>query len=260
MSDIFTLLAAPFSPADLEWRPGATNADKTKALALTYLTSRAVMDRLDEVIGPPNWRDDFKPGPDGGLICGLSLRIDGEWITKWDGAENTDIEAIKGGLSDAFKRAAVKWGIGRYLYKLPSTWVACEQHGKNIILKNTPVLPEWALPFSSARIPSFSSAGKPPNDLSTISEPPVKPCDQQILEELGFPSANLSNPEKVPAGGNGKAATRAVSWNGAVVESLLKAGLAENALGAVQLLNTSDLTKNISPEAAVAWARAHINS
>ena len=57
----FTRLAAPFKFSDLEWRAGATNQDKTKALALAYITSRAVMDRLDEVIGPENWRDEYQP-------------------------------------------------------------------------------------------------------------------------------------------------------------------------------------------------------
>jgi len=94
--DIFRKLSTPFHPDDMEWRAGATNADKTKALALAYITSRAVMDRLDEVIGPENWRDEYQPGPMGGLICGISLRIGCEWITKRDGAENTQFEAIKG--------------------------------------------------------------------------------------------------------------------------------------------------------------------
>src|SRR5512135_1254515 len=146
LKDIFARLSEPFNPGDIEWRAGATNADKTKALALAYITSRAVMDRLDEVIGPENWKDEYAPGPDGGVICGLSLRIGNEWITKWDGADNTEFEAIKGGLSDAFKRAGYKWGVGRYLYKLESVWVACEAHGKTISLKTTPPLPAWALP------------------------------------------------------------------------------------------------------------------
>ncbi len=62
--DIFARLAAPFNPEDIEWRAGATNAEKTKALALAYITSRAVMDRLDDAIGPENWRDEFRPGPE----------------------------------------------------------------------------------------------------------------------------------------------------------------------------------------------------
>ncbi len=130
----FAQLFAPFAVEDIEFRAGATNKEQTSAMALAYLTSRSVMNRLDEVVGPANWRDEYKPGPDGGVICGLSLRIEGEWITKWDGAENTQFESIKGGLSDAFKRAAVKWGIGRYLYGTPNFWVSCQVRGKSVIL------------------------------------------------------------------------------------------------------------------------------
>ncbi len=53
------------------------------------------------------------------MICYLSIRCDGEWVTKSDGAGDTNIEAEKGGISDALKRAAQKFGIGRYLYYLP---------------------------------------------------------------------------------------------------------------------------------------------
>ncbi len=126
------LLAEPFDSKDVEFRAGATTQDKTKALALAYITSRAVMDRLDQAVGPENWRDEYTAGPDGGVLCGISIRIDDEWITKFDGAANTNYEAVKGGLSDAFKRAAVKWAIGRYLYALPSPWVACEVRGKTV--------------------------------------------------------------------------------------------------------------------------------
>lgn len=127
-------LKQPFSPDDIEFRAGATNQEKTRALALPYLTSRAVMDRLDSVCGPENWRDEYLPGPAGGVICGLSIRVNNEWVTKWDGADNTDYEAIKGGLSGALKRSAVKWGIGRYLYALPKVWVKAEQRGKSVVI------------------------------------------------------------------------------------------------------------------------------
>ena len=50
------------------------------------------------------------------MICELSINIDGTWITKSDGADDSNIEGAKGGISDALKRAAVLFGIGRYLY------------------------------------------------------------------------------------------------------------------------------------------------
>ena len=44
-------------------------------------------------------------------LCGIAIFFEGRgFITKWDGAEDSDIEAVKGGLSDSMKRAAVQWG------------------------------------------------------------------------------------------------------------------------------------------------------
>lgn len=226
---IFAQLAAPFDPSDLEWRAGATNKDKTKAMALAYITSRAVMDRLDEVISPENWRDEYLPGPDGGLICGLSIRVNGEWVTKWDGAENTQFEEIKGGLSGAFKRAGVKWGIGRYLYSLPSTWVACEQRGSSVSLKTTPQLPKWALPNGNSQPP----------------DPAIEAREKQILKELGYDDPPPSNNNK----------SRPRSWDAAIVQAILAADLAESALKAVKLLNQSDLPRDTTPEEALVWVK-----
>ena len=45
-------------------------------------------------------------------------------------ADNTVIERVKGGLSNAMKRAGVQWGIGRYLYKLPTTFANFESGGR----------------------------------------------------------------------------------------------------------------------------------
>lgn len=139
-------LAAPFYPSEIEWRIGATNKDKTKGIALPYITNRAIMNRLDDLFGITGWKNEFII-QDKAKICGLSLCIEGQWITKYDGADDTNIEATKGGLSNAMKRAAVQWGIGRYLYKLPTIWVAIEPNGKSYKIKGKPPeLPAWALP------------------------------------------------------------------------------------------------------------------
>lgn len=125
MSDTFKKLAAEFPRNAVSWRAQTVTKDGSKALALAYIDSRDVQDRLDEVVGPENWQDRYEVHG-AKTICYLSLRVDGEWVTKADGAGDTAVEAEKGSLSDAFKRAAVKWGIGRYLYSLESVWVPCE--------------------------------------------------------------------------------------------------------------------------------------
>lgn len=118
-------LADKFEPGELEWRIGQSGikeGGKPWASLLCYVTNRAIMNRLDDVCGAHNWKNEFKEWP-GGQLCGISIKCADEWVTKWDGAQQTAIEPVKGGLSDAMKRAAVQWGIGRYLYELPATFV-----------------------------------------------------------------------------------------------------------------------------------------
>lgn len=127
-------LHAPYPAAEIEWRVGSTNGDKTSGLALAYLTARHVMERLDAVCGPENWQDRYEfHGPR--TVCYLSIRIDGEWVTKADGAGDSDVEAEKGAISDALKRAAVKWGVGRYLYDLGNIWVDLQPAGRSYKIK-----------------------------------------------------------------------------------------------------------------------------
>lgn len=146
VKDLTEKLQAPFHPDDIEWRVGATNSDKSKGLALAYVTNRAIQNRLDELFGPFGWKNEFREWKDKSQLCGISIKHGDEWITKWDGADDSNMEATKGGLSDAMKRAAYQWGIGRYLYKLPSVWVPIKQVGRSYVIVQNPELPKWALP------------------------------------------------------------------------------------------------------------------
>lgn len=162
-------LIKPFPAADIEWRAGATNQDKTRALAMAYLTSRAVMNRLDDVVGPENWRDEYSAGPQGGIMCGISIYTENGWVTKYDVGENSDFEPVKGGFADAFKRAAVKWGIGRYLYNLDAVWHECEVRGKSVVLKGAPPLPKWALPAAVQQAPQPDRKPAPQAEPATMT-------------------------------------------------------------------------------------------
>lgn len=134
-------LSKPFAPEDLEWRIQVTSKDKASGLAVPYVTNRAIQDRLDDIVGPENWHNEYKPWHGNGKresqICGISIYFEGRgFITKWDGAEDTDVESIKGGLSDSMKRAAVQWGVGRVLYKMNPIWVGIEQKGSSYVIKD----------------------------------------------------------------------------------------------------------------------------
>lgn len=122
--ELFDALSEPFPTDFIEWRIGSTNKEKTKGLALAYIDARAVMDRLDTVCAPENWQCNYLFGNGSSVVCNIGIRVPkGDWIWKADGAGATDVEAEKGAMSDALKRAAVRWGVGRYLYDLASPWV-----------------------------------------------------------------------------------------------------------------------------------------
>ena len=132
-------LAQPFAPEDLEWRLQRAFEDKKRGIAVPYVTNRAIQARLDDVVGPEGWYNEYKPwhraGQKDAQICGISICFPEKgFITKWDGAEDTDIEPVKGGLSDSMKRAAVQWGIGRVLYSMDVVWVNIEKQGKSWII------------------------------------------------------------------------------------------------------------------------------
>jgi len=183
-------LRDPFPEADIEWRitRGGVKNGKAWAKCLAYVANRAVMDRLDEVCSPENWQNEYNPGPDGGVICGISIRINEEWVTKWDGSKNTDIESVKGGLSGSMKRAGVQWGIGRYLYHLTEGFAeisprgkrngsAKDKAGKTEYFKwDAPALPEWALPGGAGK-PSGtpSPTPRPAASQAPVDNPPPPP-------------------------------------------------------------------------------------
>lgn len=117
-------LAKKFPEQDIEWRVqqcGIGNGGQPWALIIPYITNRAIMARLDEAVGPANWKNEFKSSPCGkGYLCGISIKLDGEWVTRWDGAEiseSNNIDDVKSTLSSSMKRTGVQWGIGRYLYQ-----------------------------------------------------------------------------------------------------------------------------------------------
>lgn len=100
------------------------------AACVAYIDSRDVQLMLDEVCEPQNWQCDYKEIK-GNLFCGIGILCGEQWVWKWDCGTESNTEKEKGEASDSFKRAAVKWGIGRFLYDLSIQrikWV--EKNGK----------------------------------------------------------------------------------------------------------------------------------
>lgn len=178
MSSVLAQLAEPFPHWDLEWRILKNNPqaqwekDGIRAGCVAYITSRAVQDRLDTVVGPPNWQTRLEYR-DRRVMAGIGIRemalvgdagSPTEWVWKWDGSDVTRIEEFKGGVSQAIKRAGALWGIARYLYYLELAQAQrCSMYrdkenpqrflqtikGKRGFWWDPPILDSWALPGGS---------------------------------------------------------------------------------------------------------------
>lgn len=171
-------LAAYFPEQDIEWRPSHAGRGGRGifCLVVAYITNRAIQERLDAVCGVAGWRNEEprmieisqmsakgEVRTRAAFVCGISIKINDEWITKWDVSEPTQIEPAKGGFSGAMKRAGSQWGIGRYLYHLDAVFADTSEENQTgsrlwnkasktndlpVFWWKTPDLPAWALPKS----------------------------------------------------------------------------------------------------------------
>lgn len=118
---IQTELSKPFPAKYIGVKPGATS--ETSALLLWFVDARAIMDRLDDVVGPENWSFSWIPIPvsEGRVAVQGKLRIFD--VVKEDAGEaQGEDEPHKSAVSDAFKRCGVHFGLARYLYSMPQIW------------------------------------------------------------------------------------------------------------------------------------------
>jgi hypothetical protein len=178
-------LSAPFDPKDVKFKPQVVQGNR--ALALAYVDARVIQDRLDEVLGVEGWQDEYECLPDGTVVCRLRLRLGDTWVTKMDvggPSEQPDGgDRMKAAFSDALKRAAVKFGVGRYLYRLAAQWVDYDPVKRQFA--RTPTLPPFAIP--KRRVGSTSPLESGPKSLperkADSSNDHRMPADGEELEQ-----------------------------------------------------------------------------
>ncbi len=131
--EILAELRKPFPANKISFKVQTKPSEKGNSLVVAYIDARDVMERLDEVVGP-DWSDRYeKAGTVQGLVCYLTVC----GVTRADvGDENNENEPVKSAYSDAFKRAAVKFGVGRFLYDLPKMWAKAKPAGKSFVLED----------------------------------------------------------------------------------------------------------------------------
>lgn len=212
---IFEQLAAPFPVKDIEWRiaqSGFKQNDEPWAKCLAYVNARAIMDRLDAIVGHENWSHEFTPfsiGEHHGAKCRLSItdRMEARPIVHEDVCDASDIEPLKGAVSGALKRAAVHFGIGRYLYDLDEGWAIFSDQGRfNAKIKDKsgkeawakwdpPELPDWALPAKTEQKASNSPvAPAQAESPAPVTPTAKKPTKAKLAPEATAPVASVEPP------------------------------------------------------------------
>lgn len=196
--DVAAAMAADFDPSEVKWKPQTVNGNR--ALAIGFVDARVIMDRLDDVAGVDGWQDHYECLPDGAVVCRLKVRIRGEWITKEDvggqSEQPDEGDRRKAAFSDALKRAAVKFGMGRYLYRLKPQWVDYDPQKRQFV--GVPRLPASSSPDVKAsrvlldRIVQQMAEAKDMKALDAIrqglkSAPPVliPAHKEKLLEQYG---------------------------------------------------------------------------
>jgi hypothetical protein len=165
-------LAEPFPVSQIHWRIGARTEDRSRGIALAYIDARDVMKRLDDVCGT-DWQCRYPHITKELVVCEIGLLVPAqtvgvddrqmEWVWRANGAGETNVEGEKGAMSDAFKRAAVLWGVARYLYHLPTSWVPLSDDGKKI--ESIPDMPVWGTPSGYRDLLAKRSGEKPERDV-----------------------------------------------------------------------------------------------
>lgn len=172
-------LRAPFEPRDVDFRIQRTfeRDGKPQAAVVAYMDARLVQDRLDTVVGPQHWSFAWEPLSSNAAgeitVAKGTLTICG--VSKSDVGDAGKTEPSKASVSDALKRAAVMWGIGRYLYALPVMFAAVEKRG------NQEQLAKGEVERLRAALPKPNGA---PSAQPAAVEPPVEYGSAKITSDV----------------------------------------------------------------------------
>ena len=123
-------LTARFPFEKIDYRVVSMTQDKKRGQVAFYLDAREIMDQLDAAGAV--WSDAYTVIDNNHVECRLT--VDG--VTRCDvgegneGDDSSHADSFKTAYTDAFKRAAVKHDIGRYLYGGDRVWVDLDEYKK----------------------------------------------------------------------------------------------------------------------------------
>ena len=186
LAEVHYRLCEPFKPGDEKYRILTKSKDGKRGKPCAYIDARCVSERLDEVVGPDNWSTDLEKLANGAVICRMTvlgvmksdIGMVNHKATNRQGEVDLDKEVMneKGSGSDAIKRAAQNFGIGRYLYAMDLPWVNLTEKG---------YLPDgYAPPSKIQPAPSFKSKVETPNDVADFAARPASATRIKTIRDM----------------------------------------------------------------------------
>jgi hypothetical protein len=180
---LMAALAAPFDAALVKFKPASVSGNRARAVP--YIDAVVVQGRLDAVLGVAGWQDEFDVLPDGCVVCRLRIKVGEDWIARMDvGAPSKqpdEGDRRKAAFSGALKRAAVKFGVGRYLHRVTPQWLDYDPTKRQFA--KPPRLPAEALQ-EGTRLPGRADAGPPAAAPTTAPRPAAQPSEPATPVEL----------------------------------------------------------------------------
>jgi hypothetical protein len=173
LNALFAQLTEPFDLSEIKWRVTHTTRDGSRGAVIAFADPRAYSDRLNQIFTPSGWTRTYmvhtvssvtrmkkdKLIQTGKVLVTCTLTIAGLGTHADNGEEWADEEnAMTSSQAQAFKRACICFGLGRYLYNLAEMWVPLNEHRQPL---HVPTLPQWALPKSNATAGKDNSAASP---------------------------------------------------------------------------------------------------
>ncbi|MFL5558203.1 MAG: Rad52/Rad22 family DNA repair protein [Gemmatimonadaceae bacterium] len=190
-TDVWAKLAAPVPTGAISWRQdGKVTARDGKYFArfVAYIEANTVRERLDAVV-PGEWDLTLEllpaiAGDDGdGTLCSFKARLQILGVIREDVGTGRDYKQAS---TDAFKRAAVRFGVANELYAYEQNWVEMDGEGK------------YAKPLEDpqrAYVRRYGQAGAPATIPATNGT--VVATNGNIAPQAALPASTLTDMEMV---------------------------------------------------------------
>jgi hypothetical protein len=190
-ADVWARLAAPLSNEAISWRQDGkpiTRDDKVLARFVAYVEANTVRERLDSVV-PGEWDLTLTPlpqiagEPSGETTCSFKARLQVLGVVREDVGTGRD---YKQAATDAFKRAAVRFGIAHELYAYGQNWVELDGDGRYSKPIEDPAVVyarRNGAAFSSVEAVEFSGAKS--DTMSATRKAALRALDEETCPKCG---------------------------------------------------------------------------